>query len=619
VRRVALVAVLVALAACSSSKNTAKSLPQPVQFRQTPDGITLDDPSFTPLPGARADFGHLGGSVYQIEIPEHWNHKLVLFMHGFGQLAKRAAATPPRIRHYFIGHGYAWGASSFSSTSLIPGRAADETAALWDYFARKHGRPERSYVTGASMGGAATNIAAERYGNRFDGALALCGAASQAPAVSITADFFAAGAYAAGVKQADYDHAANVSDLVNSRIRPALRDPAEHLKFEDLYIQLSGGPRAFDREGFRMEENTNWSRAAITVGAGLVDNHDTTYPDPAFNRGAIRLRTNAEARRAFLAGNETTGNLQIPLLTLHSTGDGQVPINQAQIYQREVDAAGKSDLMVQRVIRDPGHCGFNDEEIATNFEALVAWVEHGTRPQGTNVMVDDLNHLDHTYEIVPRPESPDDTNNAVPGASDRATLSGAATLDGRPFDAQYMGVVVIRPDGLVTACQLTLPTIANGRYEIGVLADAEGAGCGAPGARVVPWTFAKNEIIHSMNAVPWPGNGQRATANLTFASAAPDGAKPPLTQFSGDIYNATGDALSGGTKVEAFVGDTLCGVASTRYTGSFTGYILSVVGPTSVAGCAKGAPLQLRVDGKPVAKTATNDLKSHESFDLTTG
>ena len=55
----------------------------------------LEDPSFEALPGARADFGRLGGSVYQIEVPARWNGRLVLFMHGFGELAPTAGVTPP--------------------------------------------------------------------------------------------------------------------------------------------------------------------------------------------------------------------------------------------------------------------------------------------------------------------------------------------------------------------------------------------------------------------------------------------------------------------------------------------------------------------------------------------
>src|SRR2546422_5200296 len=42
-----------------------RPLPPPVTVRSDPDGVTLADPAFKPLPGARADFGRLGGAVYQ--------------------------------------------------------------------------------------------------------------------------------------------------------------------------------------------------------------------------------------------------------------------------------------------------------------------------------------------------------------------------------------------------------------------------------------------------------------------------------------------------------------------------------------------------------------------------
>ena len=180
-------AVVLATVACGGDSDHPSStptrsvdtrpLPSPVAYRPNPEGVTLADPTFEPIAGAHADFGRLGGSVYQIEMPDNWNGRFLLYMHGYGELASEARVGPPDIRRYLIGHGWAWGASSFSSTMLIPSRAADETAALWDYFAQKYGRPSETYVTGESMGGAATNIAAERYPERFDGALALCGSA----------------------------------------------------------------------------------------------------------------------------------------------------------------------------------------------------------------------------------------------------------------------------------------------------------------------------------------------------------------------------------------------------------------------------------------------------------
>jgi hypothetical protein len=585
-----------------------------VTIRPEPEGIALGDPAFAPLPGARADYGRLGGTVYQIEIPDHWNHKLLLFMHGFGELEPVARASPPHIRHYLIAQGYAWGASSFSSTSLIPGRAADETAALWDFFARRYGRPVRTYVTGTSMGGQAANIAAERYGDRFDGALGLCGASGQTNAVGITTTFFVAAAWAAGVTQAEYDRRASLGDLIRGRIEPALRDPGAHRRFEDMAIALTGGPRAFDHAGFEAEEATNWHRAELSLAGGLADNRDLRYPDPAFDRQVIRVHPDPAARQRFLAGSETSGHLQTKLLTLHATGDFQVPVNEAQRYQREVDRAGSSGRLVQRVMRDPGHCGFTDDEEVASFEALVSWVEHGHRPPGTNLLTRDLRHLDRTYERLPRVGTP--AGGRVSGAGERVVFHGVLTVDGQPAEARYLGAVVV-DRGLSTACQLTLPPVAGGRFAITVMSRAESVGCGGPGARVYLVTYPSSGQLFSREALAWPRKRRSVLATVTFSTRAPAGSAPATVGFSGAALRRDGHYLPPGTLVEAFVATTRCAVASTRRTGSFSGFILSVAGSDSIPGCTLGAPVTFRVGGRLAPETAVNDPRPAAAFDLT--
>lgn len=597
-------------------------LPPAVKVRTSPQGVTLGDPKFTAVPGARADFGRLGGTVYQIEMPRRWNGRLVLYMHGFEELGPEATVTAPDFRRYLIGHGYAWGASSFSSTGLIPGRSADETAALWDFFARKYGRPRYTYVTGLSMGGMSTHLAAERYADRFDGALALCGSASQTPAVATPADFFVAAAYAVGLTQAKFDAATDVHALIHDGILPALRVPDVHRRFVEIMIALTGGPRAFDREGFELEEETNWRRAELIVTGEISNNRDTEYhlgppttvTSDEFNRAVIRLPVNRRMLDAFVAGNDTTGNLRMPLLSLHTTGDGQVPIEQARILQRRVDAAGKGGLLVQRVMRDASHCGFTTPEQAASFEALVRWVERGVRPTGTNVSTSDLRKLDRTFELSPRRGSAAD---AVPGAGDRVTVRGDATLDGRPFDARFLGAVVLR-GGLVTACQGTLPPVDKGRFQISVLSAAEASGCGAPGAQIVLWTFVDDAMLFSTKTLAWPANGSTATFDASFSTATPRGVTRPTALFQGELFRSDGRQLPAGTRVEALVGNRLCAVASTRYTGNFAGYILNVVGPDSITGCTLGATVTFRVDGLPAAETAVNRPPGQrDSLDLT--
>jgi pimeloyl-ACP methyl ester carboxylesterase len=594
-------------------------LPNAVEYRQSPEGVRLPDPEFEPLPGACADFGLLGGAAYQIEIPDDWNGRLVLDMHGYEELALEAGVSAPDIRRYLVGHGYAWGASSFSSTMHIPGRSADETAALWDYFASTYGRPERTYVTGESMGGQASHIAAERYGDRFDGALARCGSAGEADGFSIQADFFAAAAYLAGLTQADFDNRNDLGVLIRERIMPALEDPGTHEQFENIMLDLTGGSRTFDREGFRAEEETNWRRAEQLVTIGAAPN-DHAYelgplsdiPSEDFNDGVIRLPVNAGILRNLTDGNEITGDLQMPLLTMHTTGDWQVPISHALTLRRAVDAMGRGDLLVQRVYRDPGHCGFSTAEIEQAFEALVAWVEDGVTPDGEDVLVGDLRTLGGTFELTPRPGTPE--ADAVSGAADRAVIGGELTLDGEPFDARWLGAVVVR-DGLVTPCQYTLPPVEDGRYEITVLADSEASGCGAGGTEVLFWTFVNGVRLWSVEPLPWPGPGA-ATYDGAFTFLKREGAALPVTEFSGEVYDANGDRRPPGTLIEAYVGDVRCGVASVRRTGSFSGYILAVAGPASVQGCAEGGTIRFQIDGEPAAETATNDLEGSH-LDLT--
>jgi hypothetical protein len=298
-------------------------------------------------------------------------------------------------------------------------------------------------------------------------------------------------------------------------------------------VSLTGGPRAFGREGFRLEEATNWQRAELLVALRLAPNRHTVYhlgPSPVtsreFNHAVIRLRTNDAALRAFLAGNETTGKLEMPLLTLHATGDGQVPIEQARVLQRRVDAAGRHHLLVQRVVRDPGHCGFTSTEWEASLEALVRWAEQGVRPEGNNVRVRNLNDLRRRFELNPRPGTPE--ADAVPGARRRVVLHGKLTLDGAPFDARWLGAVVRRKDGLITPCQLALSSVRAGRYEITVMADAEASGCGVPGAEIALWTFARDRILYSRGVWRWP-HDRGARVDGSFSSATPDGAVAPRT------------------------------------------------------------------------------------------
>jgi hypothetical protein len=204
---------------------------------------------------------------------------------------------------------------------------------------------------------------------------------------------------------------------------------------------------------------------------------------------------------------------------------------------------------------------------------------------------------------------------APTGARDRLHLYGDLTVDGEPLNSRFLGAVVVRGD-LVSPCQFTIPTVVDGKYDIYVFGRKETAGCGARGAQIALWTYVSETQLYTNDTFEWPGNGKTTRFDATFSAATPNGAVPELTIFSGEVYDRDGGELPGGTRIEAYVGDTRCGVGSVRRTGEFTGYVLAVVGPDSVPECALGATIEFLIDGRPAIATAINGEQVDDDLDL---
>ena len=201
------------------------------------------------------------------------------------------------------------------------------------------------------------------------------------------------------------------------------------------------------------------------------------------------------------------------------------------------------------------------------------------------------------------------------GGEDRVVVRGRASLDGAPFDAQYLGAVVKRR-GLVTPCQSALPRVRDGRFAITVRARAEALGCGAAGSEIFLWTFVQDQIVYSDQSVRWPGTGKTARFNPRFSINAPTGGVGPIVEFAGEMFDARHRRLPPGAHVEARIGETLCAVATTRRIDNFTGFSLDVVGPDSIPGCAIGATITFRVNGRDAQETAINQAGQSSSLNL---
>ena len=93
-----------------------------------------------------------------------------------------------------------------------------------------------------------------------------------------------------------------------------------------------------------------------------------------------RVSADPAGTAVFDRNGDTSGQLGIPMLTLHTRFDPTVPIVTEAIYRQKVQAAGRGDLLVQRTTDGFGHCSFTPQELLQGFGDLVAWVEGGAKP-----------------------------------------------------------------------------------------------------------------------------------------------------------------------------------------------------------------------------------------------
>ena len=168
--------LLVLLNACNTSDPPemildAKKGPPPAYFV---DESKLPFEALPGLPGEQL-WGIHNNAGYRVEVPENWNGDLVVWVHGFRGAGLELIVDNPPLRPWLIANGYAWAASSFSKNDYDVAQGAKDTHALTKFFNGLVGKPDRVYITGASMGGHVTAVSIEQWPKTYDGALPICG------------------------------------------------------------------------------------------------------------------------------------------------------------------------------------------------------------------------------------------------------------------------------------------------------------------------------------------------------------------------------------------------------------------------------------------------------------
>src|SRR3954469_1133777 len=383
------------------------------------------DPAFAALPAAKAFSGKYDGGAYRIEVPEKWNGDLVLFAHGFvpntGTAGSSLRAPNHRFREHLIAQGFAWAASSYRCNGYVPGQGLLDTMALGQIFtkANEGHAPQRTYLTGESMGGHVTLLGMQEFPTAFAGGLAMC------PAGPELFDYYAAMSAAAEVVTGVQFHADALQQDA-TRMIDLLGKPPDYTdkgrQLASIEIEMSGGARPLAGGGLasRLLANAVTSQAAL-VGSTTPSNRavDTVHlryaigdgfglSADALNKSVRRKAGDPEVRSANGPYEEVVpfdGRIERPLLTMHGTGDLYVPVFLEQTLNRAVKAAGKDNLLVQRLYRIGAHCQFSQPEMIQAFDDLVAWVKTGKKPDG-DAVDGDLTDAGRKFTNPLRPNDP---------------------------------------------------------------------------------------------------------------------------------------------------------------------------------------------------------------------
>ena len=378
-------------------------------------GYTITLPELAPLPVAGGETRVLTGvherAGYAIEVPPHWNGELVMWAHGFRGNGGELTVDAPSygLRERFVEQGYAWAASSYDRNGYDVASGVESTRALTKEFRKLVGKPERTYLTGVSMGGHVTGRSIEQYPNVYDGALPMCGVLGDSELFDYFLDFQLAAEALSGVRAypPGPDYATAQLPQIYAGLGLAPGDPAVPTpagqQLRAATVLDSGGERPGAAASFSFWKDFLFGLGVpsadpspvqgVALDPGLVaGNVDTDYaPDSPVDLDATVQRVAPADPDTRESGKLTPvaridGEPRIPVLSLHDLGDLFVPFAMEQDYAAEVADNGREELLVQRAIRATGHCEFSAVEAGTAWDDLVTWVEDGARPEGDDVL-----------------------------------------------------------------------------------------------------------------------------------------------------------------------------------------------------------------------------------------
>jgi pimeloyl-ACP methyl ester carboxylesterase len=361
---------------------------------------------------ADEQLGVSNGAQYAMFVPRAWNGRLVLWAHGFVDPAAPIAlpdVQPPdvapwlvELRERLLAAGYAVAYSSYAENGWAVKDGAARTHELQALFRSRFGIPTHVYVGGRSLGALITAFLAETYPAEYQGALALCGPlgggrmeTDYVGNVRVLFDFFFPGVIPGDVLHVPPMEYSASSPVVKAIVAAIIAEPQKAVALASVdqielpYRTLTELVLSIVRPiGYNIR-GTN-DILARTGGQSPYGNIGVWYTglalyDPVINAGVGRFVARDAGIRYLDDYYRPHGTLRIPLLTLHTTMDPDVPFTHEAALAKIVAAARSSKWLAQQSVQRYGHCNVSPAEVTLTLSRLVTWAETGVRPASGDV------------------------------------------------------------------------------------------------------------------------------------------------------------------------------------------------------------------------------------------
>src|SRR6201993_861826 len=131
-----------------------------------------------------------------------------------------------------------------------------------------------------------------------------------------------------------------------------------------------------DGATYLIQVPSNWNGTLFLYSHGYVVPGSLFEDIETLNRAA-RIKANPSAVQYLEQNIIFDGEIHIPVLTMHTTGDGLVINENESAYRTIVDLTGNHRFLRQTFVSRAGHCTFTPAETIAAVNTLLARVETG--------------------------------------------------------------------------------------------------------------------------------------------------------------------------------------------------------------------------------------------------